>query len=603
MEPSKLSSELARQPLPPSVARRRHPDSIRRHHSISPSRLHPPLGPRRVLDRIAVGTSPPAVQTKGRDTRFLRRTRHPHDTGMSAAKGVISAAHGAPNADVYANEARASKKANYDSAFMDKLLSPFPGGNLSAANGWTFRWIRWSGSVWPRVWATVVFWTLYTVAIELIAELGGYRQAMSPPSAAALSIFGFAVSLLLGFRTNSAYERWYEGRKLFETATARVREFTRWVTVFYPPKNEEEREKQYSAMRCAVGYLYALMYHLRDENPMEHPDCVDLIPREANGSLATEWSDHSVPRYFFETSEQRAASGVSWEGKGANRMTNFKLPGTWRNPHSWSVPSQMITLLYSYCEYIGAGKSAPGMLVDLANTQVSLERILSTPMPPIYSIHLKQSLLVYFLILPFQFLNWGWWNILLMFISSFIIWGFESMGLELENPFGFDDNDLPLTQLVTTVRREIDFFVEHPVAPARVWSAVVQPATVEEIEEQLARDNGLAKEDLARTRTHLDNNDVETFHLRKRTAAMSSAVQAADVEAAGPVVSMPAQSEGGKMVNMVVAGTKGAEVPDEPAAAEAAHPAAQHAAIEIEGAGHDGHDGSAASSTTDVDMV
>lgn len=72
----------------------------------------------------------------------------------------------------------------------------------------------------------MVFWTLYSTMIALIAELGGYRQTMSAPSAAPVSLIGwflfdslsrldyqltiagslpgFAVSLLLGFRTNSA---------------------------------------------------------------------------------------------------------------------------------------------------------------------------------------------------------------------------------------------------------------------------------------------------------------------------------------------------------------------------------------------------------------
>jgi predicted membrane chloride channel (bestrophin family) len=48
------------------------------------------------------------------------------------------------------------------------------------------------------------------------------------------------------------------------------------------------------------------------------------------------------------------------------------------------------------------------MIADLSNVQVSLERILSTPMLPIYSIHLKMVLTLYFAFLPFQFLAWSY---------------------------------------------------------------------------------------------------------------------------------------------------------------------------------------------------
>lgn len=173
------------------------------------------------------------------------------------------------------------------------------------------------------------------------------------------------------------------------------------------------------------------------QNPMEHKECVDLIPREKNGSLAIETSDPSVPRYYFETTVERAITGIKTQnGKTGKNMTAFHMPGTWRNPHQWAVPGQMITLLYSYWDTLNVSKASPGLLTDLANTQVSLERILSTPMPPIYSIHLKMVLTLYFLTLPYQYMNFGYWLIPLTALAAFVMWGFEAMGLELENPFG-----------------------------------------------------------------------------------------------------------------------------------------------------------------------
>ena len=57
-------------------------------------------------------------------------------------------------------------------------------------------------------------------------------------------------------------------------------------------------------------------------------------------------------------------------------------------------------------------------------------------MPPIYSIHLKMVLTIFFIFLPFQFLSWGYFVIPITSVTAFTLWGFEAMGLELENPFG-----------------------------------------------------------------------------------------------------------------------------------------------------------------------
>lgn len=380
---------------------------------------------------------------KKRRTELLRSHSHHHDPRAMASESAPPT-----NINIWLDPEKGAQNAarrQYDKSFMQQLLRPFPGGNLASAY-LNLSWIRWSGSVLPRVWLTVLLWTVYATLWVAVSEVGGYREKMSAPNAAPVTLLGFAVSLLLGFRTNSAYERWYEGRKLFETACARVRELIRWWTVFYPPTTDDERGRQLAASRCAVAYIYALMYHLRDENPMEHEDCVGLIPRCADGSLAIETNDPTMDRYFFETSSEKPSYSKirTFSGKRRRHVTAFTLPGTWRNPHVWSVPGQLITLLYSYWDSLNLNKLPPGMLMDLSNVQVSLERILSTPMPPIYSIHLKHVLTLYFLVMPFQFLSWGWGLIPLVAVTSFVMWGFEAMGLGGLG-MGMDDFALFLT--------------------------------------------------------------------------------------------------------------------------------------------------------------
>jgi putative membrane protein len=85
------------------------------------------------------------------------------------------------------------------------------------------------------------------------------------------------------------------------------------------------------------------------------------------------------------------------------------------------------------------------------------ERILKTPMPMAYAIHLKQLLLLYCLSLPFQMVGQlGWWTGPVVALISFTLFGIEEIGIEIENPFGRDSNDLPLGTICRTMLRNID---------------------------------------------------------------------------------------------------------------------------------------------------
>jgi putative membrane protein len=77
------------------------------------------------------------------------------------------------------------------------------------------------------------------------------------------------------------------------------------------------------------------------------------------------------------------------------------------------------------------------------------ERILKTPMPLAYAIKLKQLLLIYCILLPFEIVNGlGWWTGLALAFISTLLLGIEEIGAEIEEPFGQDPNDLPLDLIV-----------------------------------------------------------------------------------------------------------------------------------------------------------
>jgi ion channel-forming bestrophin family protein len=90
------------------------------------------------------------------------------------------------------------------------------------------------------------------------------------------------------------------------------------------------------------------------------------------------------------------------------------------------------------------------------------ERILRTPIPMAYAIHLKQLLLIYSLLLPSQFvLDLGWWTVPVVGLVSFTLFGIEAIGMEIENPFGSDPNDLPLDAICAGIQRTIDDTIKY----------------------------------------------------------------------------------------------------------------------------------------------
>lgn len=96
-------------------------------------------------------------------------------------------------------------------------------------------------------------------------------------------------------------------------------------------------------------------------------------------------------------------------------------------------------------------------LIDMVG---GCERILKTPIPNSYTIHLKQLLLIYCLVLPFQLVEQiYWWTIPFVSLVSYIIYGIEAIALEIENPFGKDKNDLPLEQICQGINQNIQDFI------------------------------------------------------------------------------------------------------------------------------------------------
>ncbi|KAF9026144.1 UPF0187-domain-containing protein [Hymenopellis radicata] len=100
-----------------------------------------------------------------------------------------------------------------------------------------------------------------------------------------------------------------------------------------------------------------------------------------------------------------------------------------------------------------------GLLAAMEETLSALERILTTPLPFVYSVHIRHTVWIYLFFLPFQLVtDFQWYTVAGVCIASFIYLGFLAAGEEIEQPFGYDENDLDLDMFCQEI---IHVDIEH----------------------------------------------------------------------------------------------------------------------------------------------
>jgi putative membrane protein len=225
------------------------------------------------------------------------------------------------------------------------------------------------------------------------------------------------LGLLLVFRTNTAYDRFWEGRKFWGTLINNVRNLARQIWVAIEEKDPQDIELKKSILRLLPAFAVAMKLHLRQEavnpelEPLMSPAQYQKLKSMNNPPLEIAFW---IEDYLHEQYEH-------------NCLDVYQL-------------TSMKDLISSMIDVLGG-----------------CERILKTPIPLAYAIHLKQLLLLYCLALPFQMVNdlaWGTGPVVALI--SFTLFGIEEIGIEIENPFEHDTNDLPLDSICATMQRNIN---------------------------------------------------------------------------------------------------------------------------------------------------
>ncbi len=252
---------------------------------------------------------------------------------------------------------------------------------------------------------TCVVWSAVVTAFHLYVHPVGIQPTVH-------SLAGIALSLLLVFRTNASYDRFWEGRKLWGGIVNQTRNLARAAGVFL----RGDAALYGALVRWTVTFPYAVAGVLRG--------VVDLGP--VAGTLPHE----QVERV---RGAQHVALAVACE-------LSARLDEGRRKGH--------------YPEYVHMQLDQNvQQLVDFLG---GCERIHKTPLPFAYVVHLRRALVLYCFSLPFALVDtFGWLTVPETFAVAYVLFGIEEIGVEIEDPFGHDDNDLPLELICANIQANL----------------------------------------------------------------------------------------------------------------------------------------------------
>ena len=281
------------------------------------------------------------------------------------------------------------------------------------------KWLRMTlmvkGSTLPQTWKRIVMTTAFSAVVTLLWGVWGLERFTL--STTPFALVGVALSIFLGFRNNTSYDRFWEGRKLWGRMVNVSRTFTRQVlTLIHPGDRAPPTEKQRARVlgeelvRRHIAYVHALRMHLRDEI----------------------WEQWTQLDPFIGEAERAALKPESNRPAAISHRSGELLADAFRR--GWIEAHLLANIDASLTEMIGV--------------QGACERIKSTPVPFVYQVLTHRFVGVYCIALTFGLHDTvGLFTPLVVAFVSFAFYGLAAIGDAIAEPFGYDPNDLPLMAL------------------------------------------------------------------------------------------------------------------------------------------------------------
>lgn len=261
------------------------------------------------------------------------------------------------------------------------------------------------GSILPQILRPL----LVVLAASAIAVLIGQAAPswLAPLHAMPFTLIGLSLSIFMSFRNTVCYNRWWEGRQLWGRLIVAARSFARQTATL-------ERAHAAPLLETLAGFTAGLAARLREE------DEVAAIARHA--ARDAEWT-------------------------GAPNPTDAVLRAVGMGCRALADARAIDAIHYSVLET---------QLSEMASVQGGCERIKATPVPFSYSLLLHRTAYAFCLLLPFALVpQLGLWAPFPAFLVAYAFFGLDALGDQLSDPFGRDENDLPLAAMVRTIERDL----------------------------------------------------------------------------------------------------------------------------------------------------
>jgi ion channel-forming bestrophin family protein len=251
-----------------------------------------------------------------------------------------------------------------------------------------------------------------TVVCVVMLYVFGFNSSHFQNTTALHSLLGIVLGLFLVFRTNSAYDRWWEGRKLWGAMVNSTRNYALKISA-YLEVNDHENRSWFAQM--IPNFVIASKEHLRK---------------------GVQMSELEIPEEGFP-----------------DKLTN-----------AMHKPNIIAGLMYARVNKLYMDKKVSGdqfrvldkEMKDFIDIIGACERIKGTPIPYSYSMFIKKFIFIYIITLPFGFVTtFEYLTIPTVLLVTFILLSIELIAEEIEDPFGRDINDLPTDELAGKIKDNV----------------------------------------------------------------------------------------------------------------------------------------------------
>ncbi|MCP4458023.1 MAG: hypothetical protein GY816_08370 [Cytophagales bacterium] len=226
------------------------------------------------------------------------------------------------------------------------------------------------------------------------------------------SILGVILGLFLVIRTNTAYDRWWEGRQLWGKLVNDARHLAIKFNNFLPKESIDDRR---FFLKMIPNICFSMKEHLRDSRLVGELDLTN--PEVKDRIIESKHRPNIINDMIYE------------------RVMKAHKEGHISDHELFLVDKE----LKGFIDVIGA-----------------CERIKNTPIPYSYSMFIKKFLFIYSITLPVSFVwVFGYWTTPLVMLAFYFLMSVELISEEIEDPFGKDVNDLPLDDLCVKIKKNV----------------------------------------------------------------------------------------------------------------------------------------------------